>query len=424
MAWWQKTGSAGAVRPKGWLLSLLGLVVIALIAAIVWWRGTAAEVATVVAGPIQHSLVFSSRVASVARTDLASTLTARVEQVLVREGDVVKAGQRLIALDDDDLRAQLQQAQAALATAEARLKSQFDLAGPVATQGLAQSRANMEFAASELDRTRSLHAKGFIGDAKLQDAERAATSARAAFEQASAQASANTRGGAETQATQARLREAQGAVQVVKAKLEQTTILAPADGRVIARSVEVGDVAQAGKKLLTLATTGETRLIAQIDEKNLSLLREGMRAVASADAFPDSKFDAELIYLAPSVDVTRGTVEARLRVTKPPAILRDDMTVSAEIVVAQKQNTLSMPASALRETGERKFVLAVRSGVAQEQDVKIGVHSLQRVEILSGLAAGDAVVVDDRIHAGQRVRAITAAAAQRPKNVDLPMPTQ
>lgn len=421
MTWWQKTGTS---RPKGWVLTLLVLVAAALVAALIWWRGTATEVAAVTAGPIQHSLVFSSRVASVARTDLASTLTARVEKVLVREGDTVKTGQLLIALDDNDLRAQLQQTQAALATADARLKSQFDLAGPVATQGLAQSRANMEFSVSELERTRSLHAKGFLGDAKLQDAERATASARAAYQQAAAQATANTKGGAEVQATQARLREAQGAVQVVKAKLEQTSIVAPADGRVIARSVEIGDVAQAGKKLLTLATSGETRLIAQIDEKNLGLLREGMRAVASADAFPDAKFDAELIYLAPSVDVTRGTVEARLRVSKPPVILRDDMTVSVEVVVAQKQKTLTIPANALREAGERKYVLAVRSGAAQEQDVKIGVHSLQRVEILSGLAAGDEVVMDDRIRAGQRVRAIAASAIPRPKNVDIPMPTQ
>ena len=420
MTWWQKTGTS---RPKGWVVALLALLAAAVVAAIIWWRGSAAEVAAVTSGPIQHSLVFSSRVASVARTDLASTLTARVEKVLVREGDTVKAGQLLIALDDNDLRAQLQQAQAALATADARLKSQFDLAGPVATQGLAQSRANMEFSVSELERTRSLHAKGFLGDAKLQDAERATASARAAYQQAAAQATANTKGGAEVQATQARLREAQGAVQVVKAKLEQTSIVAPADGRVITRSVEVGDVAQAGKKLLTLATSGETRLIAQIDEKNLGLLREGMRAVASADAFPDTKFDAELIYLAPSVDVTRGTVEARLRVSKPPLILRDDMTVSVEVVVAQKQKTLTIPASALREAGERKYVLAVRSGAAQEQDVKIGVHSLQRVEILSGLAAGDEVVMDDRVRPGQRVRGVTPALVARPKGVDMPMPT-
>ena len=421
MAWWNKSGSAW---PKGWLLALIAVVVAAIVAAVLWWRGTATEVVTVTTGPIQHSLVFSSRVASVARTDLASTLTVRVEKVLVREGDTVKAGPLLVMLDDDDLRAPLQQAQAAQGTADARLKSQFELSGPVATQGLAQSRVNMEYALSDLARNQSLHAKGFIGDAKLQDIERAATNARAAYQQAAAQATANTRGGAEAQATQARVREAQGAVQVVRAKLEQTSITAPADGRVIARSVEVGDVAQAGKKLLTLAITGETRLIAQIDEKNLRFVKEGMRAVASADAFPDVKFDAELIYLAPSVDVTRGTVEARLRVPKPPTILRDDMTVSAEVVVAQKQNALSIPGSALREAGERKYVLMVRAGTAQEQDVKIGVQSLQRVEIASGLNAGDEVIVDVKARAGQRVRGVPASAVARPKGVDMPLPGQ
>jgi len=421
MAWWQQTGTK---RPKRWILVVIALAALASIAAIFWWRGTAAEVATVTSGPIQHSLVFSSRVSSVARTDLAATLTARVEKVLVREGDSVKAGQRLIALDDDDLRAQQAQAQAAIVTADARLKSQFELAGPVASQALAQSRANMEYANADFERTKALHAKGFIGDAKLQDVERAAASARAAFQQATAQATANTRGGAEAQATAARLKEAQAALQIVNAKLEQTSIVAPADARIIARSVEVGDVAQPGKKLLTLAMTGETRLIAQIDEKNLGLVREGMRATGSADAFPDNKFDAELIYLAPSVDVTRGTVESRLRVAKPPAFLRDDMTVSVEVMVAQKQNALTIPGVALREAGDRKYVVVARSGAAQEVDVKLGIRSLQRVEIVSGLSAGEQVVIDERIRAGQRIRAVETVPAPRAKGVDMPMPAQ
>ena len=421
MAWWQKPGTT---RIRGSVLALAALAAAAAAAAGLWWRGTAAEVATVTAGPIQHSLVFSARAASVARIDIASTLTARVERVRVREGDAVKAGQLLIALDDSDLRAQAQQAQAALATAQARLKSQFDLAAPVAAQALAQSKANLDFALAELERNRVLHDKGFIGDARLQEAERAAASARAAQQQASAQAGANRRGGAEAAASEARVREAQGALQIARARLEQSHIVAPADGRVIVLSVEPGDVAQPGKKLLTLTTTGETRLIAQIDEKNLSLLREGMPAVASADAFPTQKFDAELIYLAPSVDVTRGTVEARLRVDKPPAFLRDDMTVSAEVVVARKANALSIPANAIRESGEHSIVLVIADGhrgVAEERAVKLGVRSLQRAEVLEGLKAGDVVVLDERIRAGQRVRGIAPAAPARTRNLDLPM---
>ena len=182
MTWWK---SASTGRPKAWLWLILALVLAAIAAGVYAWRGKAAEVAIVTSGPIQHSLVFSSRVASVARTDLASTLTARVDKVLVREGDVVKLGQLLVALDDDDLRAQLQQAQAALATAQARVKSQFELSGPVAAQGMVQSRATLDFAIAELERTRRLHAQGFLAEARLQDAERSVASARAAFAQSS-----------------------------------------------------------------------------------------------------------------------------------------------------------------------------------------------------------------------------------------------
>ncbi len=424
MTWWQKANSK---QPKGWVIALMMLVLIAAIGAAIAQRGQKAEVATVTTGSIQHSLVFSSRVASVARAELASTMTARVEKVMVREGDIVKAGQLLISLDDDDLRAQLQQAQAALRTSNARLKSQYELSGTVATQGLAQSKANMDFALSDLERNRNLHSKGFIGDAKLQDVERAATSARTAYQQAAAQAAANTKGGSEVQAALSRSQEAQGAIDIVKAKLEQTSMVSPTDGRVISRTVEVGDVAQPGKKLLTIATTGETRLIAQIDEKNLRFLREGMRAIASADAFPDEKFDAELFYLSPSVDVTRGTVEARLRVIKAPTILRDDMTVSTEVIVAQKKEAVTVPRSAIREFGERKFVLVARAGKAEEQDVKLGIFSLLRAEIISGLSTGDQVILDEQIHAGQRIRPVATTAparTQRAKTPDFPMPTQ
>ena len=86
---------------------------------------------------------------------------------------------------------------------------------------------------------------------------------------------------------------------------------------------------------------------------------------------------------------------------------------------------LSIPASALREAGERLFVLTLADGVAKEQDVRIGVRSLQQIEIVSGLSAGAPVVLDDRIRTGQRVHAVTAPAisSSRPKAAGVPMPT-
>ena len=112
-----------------------------------------------------------------------------------------------------------------------------------------------------------------------------------------------------------------------------------------AAAIRAGTIAQPGKN--SLATSGETRLIGQIDERT-DLSAEGMRAVASANAFPTQKFDAELIYLAPSVDVTRGYgggLDCAWTNRRP----FDDMTVSAEVVVvARKANAEHQPARSRR----------------------------------------------------------------------------
>ena len=97
-------------------------------------------------------------------------------------------------------------------------------------------------------------------------------------------------------------------------------IRAPVDGTLIARSVEPGNVVQAGKELMVLAPAGETQVVVQIDEKNLAQLKPGQQALASADAFPKERFRAELVYINPGIDALRGAVEVKLRVPEPPAL--------------------------------------------------------------------------------------------------------
>lgn len=402
---------------------VLGVVlIIAATFVLLGMRGKPAETITADYAPIKQTLVFSARVASIARSEIASTTTGRVEKILVREGDRVSTGQLLLTLDDAEIAAQLKQADAALATAEARLRAQREVAGPVANEGLRAATSNYEFAKREFERNQSLFNRGFIGQARLQEADRALANARSALDQARAQQAGNTSSGAETFAAVARVREAQAARELAAAKLAQTRIASPGNARVIGRSVEPGETAQPGRRLLTLALDGETRLIAQIDEKNLSLMREQQVATASADAFPNQKFTAKLTYLAPAVDATRGTVEARLRVDAPPAFLRDDMTVSVEVIAAEKAKALVIPVSAIRDTAKGVEVLVAEGGHAVAKPVRIGIRSAQAVEVLDGLGQGASVIVDAKISAGQRVHAITPTPKAPRSDFEPPAP--
>jgi HlyD family secretion protein len=416
--------NAVTTKSRRWVKPAIIVVAVAAVAALLWTfvfaRGPRVEVVTPQVGPIKQTLVFSARVSSIARIDMASTVTARVERVMVREGDRVKVGQLLIQLDDDEFSAQLSQASASLATSQARLRSQNEVAAPVSSQAQQQAQTNLDFARQELARNRALMEKGFISEARLKEFERAVAVAQSNFEQSRSQAASNSKSGAETQAASTRIKESDAALALARSRFAQTRIVAPADGRVVFRGVEVGDVVQPGRKLLSVAADGETRLIAQIDEKNLSLMREGLKAAASADAFPNKPFPAELTYLSPAVDATRGTVEARLRIPTPPAFLRDDMTVSVEVISSQKDRAMTLPATALREAEGKTFVLTLLNGSAKASPVRVGIRSPLRVEILEGLAADSKVILDAAIVDGKRVR--ERAASRKASAFEPPMP--
>ncbi len=151
-------------------------------------------------------------------------------------------------------------------------------------------------------------------------------------------------------------------MELAQAKLAQTEIRAPAAGVVLERLAEPGDIAQPGKRMMTLALDGPARLIVQVDEKNLPLLAAGRSALAAAEAFPTERFEAVIAYISPGVDAARGTVELRLDIPKPPAFLKSDMTVSIEVAGPVLKQAMMLPADAVRQLqSDAPFVMLARN---------------------------------------------------------------
>ena len=220
-----------------------------------------------------QTVVATGRVITPARIELGTVVVGTISKVSAREGDVVKAGAVLATLRDDELRAAVAQAQAALSEAEARLAQLGNLAVPVADQSLKQADANFIWARDELERTRRLAEKGFFSLAKVEEAERNVAVTRAARDSATAQAATNRPQGSDYALAVARREQGKAAVAAVQARLDYATIKTPVAGTVLKRVVEPGDVVQAGKTLFELAATGPTQLVLQVDEKNLASLR-------------------------------------------------------------------------------------------------------------------------------------------------------
>ena len=356
---------------------------------------------------LQRTLQFSARVLTPARVDVGSTLTGRVARVPVQEGQDVPAGAALVALEDDELKAVLLQAQASLRQAQARIASQRLLAKPGADAALLQAEATRGTAERELARTRELVAQGFLSPARLDEVQRSLAIASAQRDAAQAQALANRADGPELAGIEAQHQAAAAAVQAASARLAQATLRAPAPARVIARDVEPGQIVQPGRALLTLAVNGPTELVAQVDERFLGQLRLGQQASVLADAYPLLPFKAVLARLAPGVDAARGAVEVIFTpVGSAPAFLREDMTLSVEAVTGERAQALVLPLRALRpgSAGGETRVLVLVGGRAAERRVTLGLRTLDQAEVTAGLAAGDTLLLDPQLLPGRRVQ--------------------
>jgi HlyD family secretion protein len=374
---------------------LLAVLVVGIIGLTIFYsrRGKAVEVVVVTQGPMVQSVVTTGRIASVARNDIASQSTARIEAILVREGDTVQAQQVLVRLRDDEASANLTQARAAVAEARGKIRQLATVLEPVSTQQLEQARAADTQAVRELERARDLLKQGFVSQSRVDDAQRAATASAAAVRGATAQAAGNGSSGAEAALAQSRLEQALAAEKAAATRLDQLSLRSPAAGTVISRAADPGDTAQIGRVILTLVSGDETRIQASVDEKNLGYLKLNQTARATADAYPERPFDALLTFIAPAVDAQRGTVDLKLRVDKAVDYLRPDMTVSVEIITAQEPNAIKIPTDAVRrDANGAVYALVSRDGRAAKVALTLGLRGIGSTQVVKGLAAGDRVI--------------------------------
>jgi HlyD family secretion protein len=383
--------------PKPWYKIAITIFVLFLIIAylsrnLILGKPVDAYPATV--GELVQTVVASGRVMTPQRITIAGETTGRVNTIPVLEGQMVKRGQLLIQLNDQDERASLAQATAAVNQAEAKLRQLHEVALPAASQTLKQAQTNLEQAHKQYERTKDLQSRGFISQAQLDEAKRNYDVISSQVSAARLQVETNRPAGSDLAIALATVAQANASLHLAQVKLNEDAILAPADGTLISRSVEPGDIVQPGKELMVLAADGETQILVQLDEKNLAKLALGQKVLGSADAYADQRFEASVSYINPGIDATRGAVEVKMTVTKPPAYLRQDMTVSVDIETAHRSGALVIPTGALHDASSNApWVLVVRNNHTVKQAVKLGLRGDNSVEVLSGLKAGEAVIL-------------------------------
>ncbi len=402
--------------PRRLVLATAALAVALLVALAAWWATRAPLVAAVGVqiGPLVRTLQVSARVATASRVEVGSTLTGRVRRVAVNEGALVKAGDVLVELDSAELQAALAQARASESQAAARLAGLRSTGRSSAQAGVTQAASVLVAARADLQRTQDLVAKGFLSEARLDEVRRTVAVAQAQWDGARAQSAAVAEPGTDIAQAQAQQALAGAARAAAEARLREAALTAPVDARVLSRSVEPGQIVQPGRPLLALALAGPLQLVAQVDERYLGQLQPGQSASVLADAYPTERFTARVLSIAPLVDAQRGAIEVKFALPQPvPAFLREDMTLSVEVETARRDQALVVPTAALRgDEPDGARVWLARGGRVEVRAVRLGLRTLDAIEVLDGLAAGDLVLIGPAPAPGQRVRVDIQAGAR------------
>ena len=361
----------------------------------------------------------SGSVTSIRDSKIGSRLSGRVAAVLVEEGQHVAAGTPLLRLDTSDLEAQEAQAEANVAGARARLdevlagqrpqeRQQVTNAVSQAEAALHSAQASLDLAQANVQRMRSLKTQGAVSQQDLDSAETQArvaqaqvVQAQAAYDSAKQNWNIMTVGARQEDIQQARaqLAQAEAGLAMVREQLRESTISAPFDGTITRRNVEPGEVVSSAggasqSPLFVLSQVADVYVEFIVPAQHRSELQQGQAAQMAVDGLPGRVFDGRVEEIRPAADVASRTFGVKIRVPNPQGILRPGMFARGAIVVGVRHAVLSIPEQAVVTATSGPIVYVAREGRAIRQSVTLGEHHEGSVEVTSGLAEGDTVVIE------------------------------
>jgi HlyD family secretion protein len=383
------------------IVVLMILVVVAILGAT--RSGTKidpSKIASVDQGDLAKSVVATGKIQPITKVEIKSKASGIVKRLLVDAGSRVKQGQILAELDKEELQAQVRESTAQTAAAEANMhaaeadyeRSKVDANSP-----------DVPILQRAYERAQSMAKSGVVSQSQLDDAQKNYELAVNKRDIARAQMIVNKAkiAQAEAQVTQYKASLARASEQ-----LNYSTIVAPIDGLVLSRDVEVGDavssilvLGSSATLVMTLGDVHEVYVKGKVDESDIGKVTLGQPARIKVESFKDKTFNGKVTKISP-MGVEKDNVttfEVRVSVDNSSGELKPEMTANAEIVLEEHKNVLIVPEGALKYDKNKQASVEVPDRNAKdgkrEVKVKIGISNGSKTELLAGLKKDDKVIL-------------------------------
>jgi HlyD family secretion protein len=360
------------------------------------------------------------------KIDVGAKVMGRVDWIGVEKGDTVQRGQVLVRLEDNDFRAQSNQARANLAAAQARLDQLRSGSRPQEKlkdrAGVLQAQATLTNAEADYDRNEKLYRAGVSSKADLDRALAQRDTARALVE-AARQSSSMTDVGPrpeEIRAAEAQVSQMKAALDYAETQLAATEIKAPVSGTVLQRIVERGEMVSpssfggdsgARTSVVALADLSDLQIELDISQTDFARLQMGQRAEIIPEAFPNLKYTGFIAEIAPEANRAKATVQVKVKVENPDAQLRPEMNARVNFLGKAASTTQSVPrvlvpkAAVVQKDGS-DFVFVIKGNKVEQRSVRLGDESGAFYYVFEGLNGGESVATAgvDKLRDGDRVK--------------------
>jgi HlyD family secretion protein len=380
---------------------VITLIVVGLVAAT---RGSAkidpSKLAKVEKGDLAKSVVATGKIQPVTNVEVKSKASGIVQKLLVDYGDTVKKGQILAELDKQQILAQVNQQRASLEAAEAAERA--------AEADLERAKVDAEGPDVPLlkrayERAQGMAKDGVVSASALEDAQKN-------YELA---VNKQQLGKANVISSAAKLRQAQAQVSQAKAQLEEkeeeyrnSTVVAPLDGMVLSRDVEVGDavssilvLGSSATLVMTLGDIHEVYVKGKVDETDIGKVYIGQPARIKVESYKDRTFSGKVTKISP-MGVEKDNVttfEVRVSIDNAKGELKSQMTANAEIILEEHKGILMVPEGSLIYDKDRKASVEVPDPNGKDGkkkvSVAVGISNGSKTELLSGLKEGQQVIL-------------------------------
>jgi RND family efflux transporter MFP subunit len=372
------------------------------------------QIIPVVSKPLTYSIKVTGDIMPLMQVDLFPKVSGYLERIDVHIGDIVKRGQVIAQIDQTDFLHKVREIEAKVAQAKAQL-TEIETGTRAeelrqAEEAVRQTQSRFENAKLQHERIEALYKREVISKKERDVADMDYTVAEAQLA-ASQQQLKLLRDGARQEvrdATQAKLREMEAILEQERNHLKDTKIVAPFQGEISRKYVDAGALVSSSTPLVNLVHTETLKIVANVLEKDVPLLRAGMKAKIRSESYPGRVFEGRMEKINATVDLSTRTLQAEIWIPNPDHSLKPGMFSNVEVVLLEKPQALVIPREAILEAGSEMSVFLVEGKQAVRRPIAIGYEQDRMVEVLKGLNEGDQVVIKGQqlIKEGSTIRII------------------